>query len=342
MNYNPGLTWYLSEEERADLRDSGSTPLGSEPAGTYARAVLDRLLIDLSWASSHLEGNTYSLLDTRNLIEFGQRAEGKDALEAQMILNHKHAIEMLVEQAATVTLSPFTVRNLHAALAEDLLPESTAEGRLRRQPVQISGSVFTPLGVPQQIEEYFGLLLQKAAAIPDPFEQAFFLLVHIPYLQPFDDMNKRVARVGANLPLIRQNLCPLSFLDVLRDLYLTGVLGVYELNRVDLLRDLFVWAYHRSSEQYKSVRQTLVAPNPFRLRYRDQMVAVLQEVVRIGSRPGRPAIRGLTGSDIPEVDLERFVEMTLGELLALHEGNIARYRIGLREFEKWRALWSPG
>lgn len=203
----------------------GRTPVGAQPAGTYARAILDRLLIDLSWASSHLEGNTYSRLDTKNLIEYGQRAEGKDAGEAQMILNHKHAIKLLVDQAEEVGFNRFTFRNLHAILSENLLETPTDEGRLRVRGVQISGSVFTPLAVPQQIEEYFGILLEKADSIPDPFEQAFFVMVHFPYLQPFTDVNKRVPRLGTNLPLIKANLCPPSFVDVPKRAYIEACLG---------------------------------------------------------------------------------------------------------------------
>ena len=79
------------------------------------------------------------------------------------------------------------------------------------------------------------LLPDKAKAIPDPFEQVFFLLVQIPYLQPFEDVNKRVVRIGANIPLIKQNLCPLSFVDVPERSYVEGILGVYELNKIELL-----------------------------------------------------------------------------------------------------------
>ena len=89
----------MASETRTRLRELGETPSAERPAGTYARDVLGRLLIDLSWASSYLEGNTYSLLETERLISFGQAAEGKDALETQMILNHKQAFEFLVESA---------------------------------------------------------------------------------------------------------------------------------------------------------------------------------------------------------------------------------------------------
>jgi Fic family protein len=106
--------------------------------------VLDRLLVDLSWASSRLEGNTYSLLDTKRLIEHGQAAEGKDAAETQMILNHKAAIEFLVESAEELEFNRQTILNLHALLSDNLLPDPSASGRLRRIGVGINHYSLSP------------------------------------------------------------------------------------------------------------------------------------------------------------------------------------------------------
>jgi len=185
LDYRPNETAYLPGETRARLRALGETPFAERPAGTHAREVLGRLLIDLSWASSRLEGNTYSRLDTERLIEHGEAAAGKDARETQMILNHKRAIEFLVEDADATGFDAFTFLNLHALLSENLLADPAASGRLRARVVEISGTVFHPLAIPQQIEEFFRVILEKTAAIADPFEQAFFLMVHIPYLQAF-------------------------------------------------------------------------------------------------------------------------------------------------------------
>src|SRR5260221_6761516 len=110
--------------------------------------------------------------------------------------------------------------------------------------------MFIPRAIPQLIEEMFELLLAKAAAITDPYEQAFFLMVQLPYLQPFEDVNKRTSRLAANIPLIKKNFCPLSFIDVPEETYIEGLLGVYELNRIELLRELFLWAYERSCFLY--------------------------------------------------------------------------------------------
>jgi len=104
-------------------------------------------------------------------------------------------------------------------------------------------------------------------------------MVHLPYLQPFEDVNKRVSRLAANLPLICENLSPLSFVDVSERAYVDGILGVYELNRVELLRDVFIWAYERSCARYSAVRQSLGEPDPFRLHYRALVMEVVAEIV---------------------------------------------------------------
>jgi len=168
--YRPNVTWYLPPQTRQRLLEMGHPPEGERPAGTHARTIYSRLLVDLSWNSSRLEGNTYSLLETEHLLEMGEAAEGKDALEAEMILNHKAAIELLVDQAEEIGFNRYTILNLHALLADNLLADPQAGGRLRRIPVGIDGTVYHPLEVPQLIEECFETILDTAAAIADPFE----------------------------------------------------------------------------------------------------------------------------------------------------------------------------
>ena len=339
--YRPNATFYLSAQARQRLLDMGHTPDGERPAGTYARQIFNRLLIDLSWNSSRLEGNTYSLLETERLLELGEAAEGKEAQEAQMILNHKAAIELLVDQAEEVGFNRYTLLNLHALLSDNLLADPQACGRLRVRSVRFCGTVYYPLEVPQLIEECFQQILDTAEAITDPFEQAFFAMVHLPYLQPFEDVNKRVSRLAANLPLIQQNLCPLSFVDVPERAYIDAILGVYELNRIELLRDVFIWAYERSCARYGAVRRSLGEPDPFRLRYRAPVAATITLIVRDGmDKKTAPAfIRQRAAAGIPQEDQARFVEVVETELMSLHEGNIARYRLRPSQYQSWRATW---
>ena len=339
--YRPNVSAYLTDSEKTHLQHIGSRTATQQPAGTYARQILNRLLIDLSWNSSRLEGNTYSLLDTKRLIHFGASADGKNAIEAQMVLNHKDAIEFLVDSAEEIGFNRYTILNLHALLANNLLPDPRATGRLRQIAVGIHQSVFQPLEVPQQIAELFDLLLGTAEKITNPFERALFVMVQLPYLQPFDDVNKRVSRLAANIPFIRQNLIPLSFNDVPLRSYTEAVLGVYELNRIDLIKELFIWAYERSAQHYTAVRQSLDLPDPFRLKYRADLQTLVVEVVRSALRPKQALDHLIKWSkrNIRVRDRESFRELVENELLSLHEGNFARYRIKPSEFKRWQATW---
>lgn len=339
--YRPNVSFYLTPQDRAHLATVGRPQIAEQPAGTYAKLILSRLLIDLSWNSSRLEGNTYSLLDTKRLIELGEEAVGRVHLEAQMILNHKDAIEFLVGAADDIGFNRYTLLNLHALLANNLLADPSAAGRLRYIAIGIERSAFHPLEVPQLIEESFDQILATAAAISDPFEQAFFVMVQLPYLQPFDDVNKRVSRLAANIPLIKHNLSPLSFIDVPRQTYTEAVLGVYELNKIDLLKDVFIWAYERSAARYAAVRQSLGEPDPFRLRYREQLRELIAELVRarVGRKDAVARIAAWSKKEIDPGDHKRFAEIAEGELIGLHEGNFARYRIRPSEFAAWRQVW---
>lgn len=336
-SYQPNQTFYLSTTLRHQLAKMGKTGHSQLAAGTYGRTILNRLLIDLSWASSHLEGNTYSLLETKVLIEHGQIAAGKDQKEAQMILNHKAAIEMLLTNIDLVSFNRYTLLNLHSLLSENLLPNPADEGRVRSHAVEIGKSVYHPLAIPQKINELLDVLLSKINQIQDPFEQAFFVMVHLPYLQPFIDVNKRTSRLAANLPFLRDNLCPLTFLGVPESAYTRAILGVYELNRVELLRDLFVWAYERSTQEYISVKQELVEPDPLRLQYRDLIRQTIHDIVLNPEKNPLELITDVVKVNVTALDQENVQALLIEELRRLHEGVLARYQLRLPEFERWRA-----
>lgn len=341
-NYRPNETFYLSQAIRAELLSQGQAVSSNEPAGTYARQLASRLLIDLSWNSSRLEGNTYSLLETERLISAGEAASGKGALEAQMILNHKEAIEFLIDSAGEIGFNRYTLLNLHALLSDNLLVDPGASGRLRTIAVGIGQTTFLPLEGPQRIEECFEQMLDTASAIRDPFEQAFFAMVHLPYLQPFEDVNKRVSRLAANIPLIQRNLCPLSFVDVSQSTYISAILGIYETNRIELLRDVFVWAYKRSCARYSAVRQSLGDPDPFRIQHRQDITRAVAAVVRerLGKSQAIDYVHRFAQERIVASDRRRFIEVVETQLLSLHEGNIARYRLRPAEYHAWREIWN--
>ena len=137
------------------------------------------------------------------------------------------------------------------------------------------------------------------------------------------------------MPLLKNNLAPLTFIDVPDQTYIDAVLGVYEMNRIELLRDLFVWAYERSAREYVAVRKSLADPDPLRLRYRQQLREIVVDIVRSRRPDVLPALERFAAQNIEAGDREGFVETVQDELKRLHPGVLARYRRGLTEFEAW-------
>jgi len=339
--YRPNETAYLSDREQAYLNEIGGSSSGGPSAGAHAKQILSRLFIDLSWNSSRLEGNTYSLLDAKRLINFGKEAEGKEWRETQMILNHKDAIEFLTGSADEIGFNRCTILNLHALLANNLLADPDTTGRLRQTEIGIEGSAFHPLEAPQMIEECFDQILATARVVDNPFEQAFFIMAHLSYLQPFDNVNKRVSRLAANIPLIKANLTPLSFTDVPTTIYTEAMLGVYELNRIDFLKDAFIWAYKRSVSRYAAVWQSLDKPDPFRLKYRSALHDIVRNIVlgRLDRKMAFGCIAVWSEQNINASEQDQFRQIAESEVLGLHEGNFARYQIKPSQFSEWWKIW---
>ena len=146
--------------------------------------------------------------------------------------------------------------------------------------------------------------------------------------------------LAANIPFTRHNLSPLSFVEVPENLYIQGLIGVYELNRIDLLKDVFLWAYQRSAERYSALRQSLGEPDPFRLKYRDHMRLLIADIVtkNLKSKKASERIK-MSAKLLPKQEQDKFIETVETELLSLHEGNFARYRIRPVEFARWSKQW---
>lgn len=338
-DYIPNETIYVPKPLREQLLAQGVRFDTELAAGTYARQICQRLLIDLSYNSSRLEGNTYSQLDTQKLLEEGITAEGKTHEETVMIMNHKEAILFLVENAQDVELNSLTVRNLHNMLAQDLLANPEACGNIRSIEVNIGKSTYRPLANSHQLRELFELMLLKARQIEDPFEQSFFLLVHLSYLQAFEDVNKRTSRLSCNIPFIKKNLCPLSFVDVSREDYTAALLAIYELNDIAPMLELYQWAYLRSCQQYAVARQSIGEIDTFRIQYRQQRKDVMGEVVRqkLHGQEAEALIASFCAK--AEIDnTDKFIAMALADLDALHAGAIIGLGIAEAQLEEWQKM----
>lgn len=190
------------------------------------------------------------------------------------------------------------------------------------------------------------------------FEQALYGLVQFRYVQTFDDVNGRVSRLAANIPFIKHDLSPLSFNDVPRDYYTDALLLVYERNDISLMKDLFIGAHERSALRYGANRQSVGEPDPFRLEHREALRQIVGEVVRSRLGLESAAVRVAAwaeanvesatapvsskrarrnGLDLPPAPAAW--RPTPPELLGLHEGNHARYRVSAREYDAWREAW---
>jgi Fic family protein len=297
--------------------------------------VLEQLLIDLSWHSSYLEGNRKSLLDARELFATGH-GDPNDP-DVTMLLNHKEAIEFMVEQAPLQGLTMAIVRNLHAILMQNLLQEPTAAGAIRRRVVTIDSSVYQPTHVPALLEEMLRLIIDKARETRNPIEAAFFLWVNIAYLQPFEDGNKRTSRLSANLPLLMLNCAPLSFLDVEPEAYAYAMMGVYEEQDVSLAVELFTATYLRSIDKYRVTLQSLGVGTTLRARYRAQLGDAVRRVVAGEQLPDVTATLHVQAEDQQE-----FINTVRAELAHLEVWNCARFRLPIAEVEQWIAAGRPG
>ena len=236
----------LSDEAALKFRGIAKHPLDKRELGKF--------LIDFACASSVLEGGTYSLLDTQALIEYGEKSPGKPLEDAFLVLNHKEAFEYL---HGNMRLD--SIYRVHDLLTSDHdLPE-LAESRhflpadQRGVPreyaeIDIALSAYLPSFRPGTgyIAKALKRVLETADSIQDPVQAAFYLLTRIPYLQPFNDGNKRTSRAICNVPLIRVGLPPISFVDFGKQDYIVSLLAFYELGDTRLAERCFVEAYTKS------------------------------------------------------------------------------------------------
>jgi Fic family protein len=327
---------FLMPRALADELYSAGRAQGQQPAGTVARKILEQLLIDLSWHSSRLEGNRVSLLDTQALFEHGRGDPNNP--DITMLLNHKEAIEFMVNAVPEQGITVPVVRNLHGLLMQGLLSEPLAAGAIRRRIVTIEGSVYHPTQVPVLLEQMLEEIVARARLIRNPIEGAFFLWVNLAYLQPFEEGNRRTSRLTSNLPPLLYNCAPLSFLDVEQSDYAYAMLGVYEQRSVALAVELFETTYRRSIEKYRAALGAFGTPDPIRARYREALGEAIRRVVA-GGESGPKAIASL---GIEPVDLDVFTRLVEEELMHLAIYNCARYRLTIPAVDRWIAAGRPG
>lgn len=208
---------------------------------------MERLAIDLSWKSSQIEGNTYSLLETERLLKDKKTADGKTKDEAIMLLNHKDAIDFVVANSDYFrTLSVAKIEELHSILIKEL----GVDRNIRTRRVGITGTNYQPLDNEFQIREALQQTCDLINNRKNIFEKALFALVLLSYLQAFSDGNKRIARITANALLMANKYCPISFRTVDSIDYKKAILLFYERNNIFAFKQIFINQFKFAVENY--------------------------------------------------------------------------------------------
>ena len=198
---------------------------------------MERLAIDLSWKSSQIEGNTYTLLETELLLKEKQTASGRTKDEATMLLNHKEALDFIVSQPNYIhPLSISRIEDIHSLLVKDL----NISRDIRNTRVGISGTNYKPLDNEFQIREALEEMCELINSKTNVFEKALLALVLISYIQPFSDGNKRTARIISNAILINNHYCPISFRTVESIEYKKAMLVFYEQTNINPFKNVFM------------------------------------------------------------------------------------------------------
>ncbi|CAN7783927.1 Fic family protein [Variovorax sp. LjRoot175] len=303
-DYVPNETRYLRSNELAGLH------VACAP-GTWARGArqdreMRRFMSDLSYASSRLEGVDYGHLATKNFFEEDSPITNLAPRDRKVLMNHFQAAKFIVEginhplREEDVGITEHDIRSVHAILSSGLLTNPMRQGAMRATQVRIAGSSYIPPTIPMEIKRLFSLVVQKAAQIADPYEQSLFLLVHLPYLQPFDDCNKRVARLCTNVPLLRNGILPISWLDVNKDEMELGLAAVYEQQDPRILAEVYVQACHRSFESF-SITQSARDPHEIDLRYDSELRQAVRGRILEGGEVNVP-------SSVDRADSAEFIE----------------------------------
>ncbi len=211
------------------------------------RKELERLAIDLSWKSSQIEGNTYSLLETERLLLEKETAAGKTKEEAIMLLNHKDAIDFIIEHPDyIIPLKISKIEDIHSFLIKELIDDK----RIRKSRVGVSGTNYRPLDNDFQIQEALTNMCNLVNYKDNIFEKALLVLLLISYIQPFVDGNKRTARIVSNAILINYNYCPISFRTVDSLDYKKAMLLFYEQNNISNFKKIFIEQYKFAVNSY--------------------------------------------------------------------------------------------
>jgi Fic family protein len=242
-----GDIWTAEETAELQKLDEAYRERVPRLSSAELKKEFERLSIELSWKSSQIEGNTYSLIDTEILLKESKEAAGHSKEEAVMILNHKNALEYIRDKRSDFkTLSVSKIENIHALIVHGL----GIEKGLRKRPVGVVGTRYRPLDNEHQVREAAEKMIGTINATRDIFSKALFSVMLLSYIQPFEDGNKRTARLLGNAVLLSHGSCPLSYRSVKESDYKKAMILFYERNNIRFFKELFLEQFRFAATNY--------------------------------------------------------------------------------------------
>lgn len=320
-----------------------ATSAQTRSAADVVARVRSKLLVEMSWASSLLEGNEYSLGETIKLFNEGEVSDKKRASDTTMLLNHKDAICFVLDKIVGMSIDPFTVKNIHAMLSTGLLEDGSLEGQIRNHGVKITGCAYEPLADQATISREFNGLLETAAQINNPFEKSFFLLANLSYLQAFSDVNKRTARLVSNIPLMQNGLCPMSYYEFNKAVYEEGTVHYYETGATDRLAQAYLEGYSVSVDRYKDLLHHVGSSDDvvIRAEFRSVIHGAVRKFVLGADGVSLPLVvdaaleeAGKSATEpAKKAGLLRYVERVVDRL---HEGQLVIYGLTVDDLQNFK------
>ena len=279
--YIPNKTQWLPKQIRDQMAHAAEGMRGKLDANTYSQQIAERFMIDFSWASSHLEGNSCDILNAELLLKYGALAGDRDHSEVIMLLNHKRAINHMLEKIKPGIPNCGETRRLHVLMMNELMdPYDT--GCIRNRKVRISSSCYIPSGDQTEISGQQEMIMTRAAEIINPFEASFFLLASTSYLQAFRDGNKRMGRLLSNAPLLKSGMPPLSFVNIDRTKYILGLIDFYETSNTKLLAHAVSENYILNAPYFEATHATYRIPHRLEIEENQRIAKCVHDIIEDG------------------------------------------------------------
>ena len=342
MSYRPNRSSILSDKERKHLYGLGKQDVSFLLPGEYASGTISHdLEVDLARHSCRLEGCDYKRRDILRHLYFGVKPDGMTATESQMVNNHYRALNFLFDNSDLINFDLRTIYPLYGHLSRGMLSDREAEKRNKRLSITMPHSRYIKLFMSDFKDSTLIDMLSKLMSIFDPFEQALFWLAHCAIIQPFDNFYAPLSRLAANIPLLRNNLAPLTFTKVGRADFSRVCLHTQENWEFKELKELFISTYEHSAEQYRLGRETPSRSDPLDPEYQNKQYKLIGEIISkcIVHKEAFEFISDWTNQRVFSEDRERFRVEAEDEIIIIFHGRAWVCRKSFGKIDGWREAW---